>query len=222
MTVPTHAEDRQTDSPHDLQPILVWDWPTRLGHWLMAACFVTAYVTGDSEEWRLVHVMAGGGLAGIIVFRLLWGFIGSRHARFIDFIDTPLAAWGYLKSQLTDQPQHFTGHNPAGGYAVLFLLVLGLFAVMTGWPLYQELGEGWAEEVLEELHEGVVNFMLFIVLVHLAGVAVGSFAHRENLPRAMLTGFKLGKANEAIASARLWAVPLLIACAVGAGWWLSR
>jgi cytochrome b len=205
-----------------LQRILVWDWPTRIGHWLMAAAFLVAYLTGDSEEWRLVHVMAGGALAGLVLFRLAWGLLGSRHARFASFVRPHLAAGRYLMGLLRGEAPHHTGHNPAGGLAIVALLLLGLLTVATGWPLYQEMGGEGLEEWLEELHEGLANAMLLLVFVHLAGVAVGSLAHRENLPRAMFTGYKLGSAREAIAGARLWAVPVLLACAGLSAWWLSR
>ena len=201
-----------------MERILVWDWPTRLGHWLMAACFLIAYVTGEREAWRLVHVWAGGALAGLIVFRLFWGLAGSRHARFASFVRAPAAAWGYLKGLLLGRVEHHAGHNPAGAFAILALLGLGLAAAASGWLVYQEIGDDW----LEEMHEGAVNALLAVVLVHLAGVLVGSLAHRENLPRAMLTGYKLGAPAEAIAGARLWAVPLLLACAYAGAWWLGR
>lgn len=197
--------------------ILVWDWPTRIGHWLMVAAFVVAYLTGESEEWRLVHVWAGGTLAGVVAFRLLWGLTGSRHARFSSFVRGPAAAWNYLNGLLAGRAEHHVGHNPAGAYAIVLLLVLGLLAAATGWPLYQDLAEDW----LEELHEGVVNAMLMVVAIHLAGVVVGSLAHKENLPRAMVTGYKVGPADQAIPGARLWAVPLLLASAGFAAWWLA-
>jgi cytochrome b len=200
-----------------MQRILVWDWPTRIGHWLMAICFLVAYVTGESEEWRLVHVWAGGALAGLVAFRLLWGLAGSRHARFASFLRSPMAAWGYLKGLASDRVDHHTGHNPAGAWAIVALLLLGLAAAASGWPVYQEIGGEW----LEELHEGMVNAMLLVVLVHLAGVLIGSLAHKENLPRAMVTGYKFGRAEEAIIGGRLWAVPVLLACAGFSAWWLG-
>ncbi len=201
-----------------LQRILVWDWPTRIGHWLMALSFLIAYVTGDSEEWRLVHVMAGGALAGLVIFRLAWGLVGTRHARFAAFLRSPAAAGRYLLRLADGQAEHHTGHNPAGAWAIVALLGLGLLAAASGWPVYQEIGGEW----LEEVHEGVVNGMLAVVCLHLAGVVVGSLAHRENLARAMLTGYKLGAPDEGIISARFWAVPFLFVVAGYAAWWIAR
>jgi cytochrome b len=201
-----------------MERILVWDWPTRIGHWLMAMSFLVAYLTGDSETWRLVHVFAGGTLAGLVAFRVLWGLIGTRHARFSDFLRAPSTAWRYLTGLLSGKAPHYAGHNPAGGYAIFALLLLGALAAVSGWPVYQDIGGEW----LEEVHEAVVNLMLLVVGVHLAGVVVGSLAHHENLPRAMVTGYKLGKPGEAIARGHLWAVSILIGSAVAAAWWLSR
>ncbi|HZV53968.1 MAG TPA: cytochrome b/b6 domain-containing protein, partial [Rhodocyclaceae bacterium] len=94
--------------------ILVWDLPVRLGHWLMAGGFAVAWLTGESEEWRLMHVLAGGTVVGVALFRLLWGIVGSRYARFGNFVKSPRAALAYLKSLLGPSPQHHVGHNPAG------------------------------------------------------------------------------------------------------------
>lgn len=201
-----------------MNKILVWDLPVRVGHWLLVAAFGLAWVTSESESWRLVHVLAGGTVVGVILFRLLWGFIGTRHARFGGFVRGPSAAFAYLKELARGRAPHTTGHNPAGGWAILLLLTLGLATGGTGWLVYNDLGG----HGLEELHEGLANAMLFVAGVHVAGVIVGSLAHRENLVRAMLTGKKRGTPEEAIGSARAWAVPLLLASAVTAAWWLAR
>ncbi len=198
--------------------ILVWDLPVRLGHWLMAGGFAVAWLTGESEAWRLVHVLAGGTVVGVALFRLAWGFLGSRHARFAEFVRSPLAALNYLKSLPGSAPRHFTGHNPAGGWAIVLLLALALLAGGSGWLAYQEFGGKWAEE----LHEGLASIMLAVVGVHLLGVLVGSLVHGENLPRAMVTGNKRGAASEAIAGARPLIAVFLLAWTGTVAWWLSR
>lgn len=201
-----------------MKKILVWDLPVRLGHWLMAGGFALAWITGDSESWRLVHVFAGGTVTAVALFRLLWGIVGSKHARFSSFVRGPRQALGYLKGLLRFSPPHFTGHNPAGGWAVMLLLFLALAAGASGWLAYQEMGGEW----LEEVHEFVTGLMLAVVFVHVAGVLVGSLVHRENLPRAMITGFKLGEPGEAIAGQRRIAAAMLLGWAVAATWWLAR
>lgn len=201
-----------------MERILVWDLPTRLGHWLLAGSFVVAWLTGDSEEWRLVHAFAGGTMVAVALFRLLWGFAGTTYARFGQFVRGLPFALAYLKSLLGRTPQHYTGHNPAGGWAIVLLLALTLITAVPGWLTYQEIGGEW----LEELHEGAATVMLIVVLVHLAGVVVGSLAHRENLARAMVTGIKLGEAKEAIAGVRPFAAAALIAWAAAGAWLFSR
>jgi cytochrome b len=198
--------------------ILVWDLPVRIGHWLMAGGFALAWLTGDSEEWRLVHVLAGGTVFAVALFRLLWGFVGSRHARFTEFVKPPPAAIGYLKSLLGPTPRHYTGHNPAGGWAIVLLLGLALFSGISGWLTYQEVAGEW----LGELHEGISTAMLVVVGVHLLGVLVGSLVHGENLPRAMVTGRKPGPVSEAIAGAKPLIALFLAAWTATLAWWLSR
>lgn len=198
--------------------VRIWDLPVRFGHWLMAGGFLLAWLTGDSEEWRNVHVLAGGTVVGVALFRLLWGVFGTKHARFASFVRGPRAAFSYLKSLLTASPQHHAGHNPAGAVAILLLLALGLAAGATGWLAYQETGGEW----LEEAHEVMANAMLAVVFVHLAGVAVGSLVHRENLPRAMVTGRKRGDAADAITGGRPVAAIVLLAWTAAVAWFLAR
>lgn len=198
--------------------ILVCDLPVRLGHWLMAGGFALAWLTGDSEEWRLVHVAAGGTVVGVALFRLLWGLVGTRYARFADFVRGPHAAIAYLKSLLGPRPAHCVGHNPAGAWAIVLLLALGLLTGAAGWLTYQEIGG----ELFEELHEGLASTMLAVVVVHLVGVAVGSLVHRENLPRTMITGRKIGATRDAIIGARPLAAMVLLGWVGALAWLLSR
>ena len=197
--------------------ILVWDLPTRLGHWLLALGFALAWLTSESENLRMVLVVAGGLVVSVVVFRLAWGFVGSTYARFESFVDHPRSVFSYLKSLLGDRPTHFTGHNPAGGYAILALLALALLAGISGWINYQDLAGDW----MAETHEAIASIMLAVVVVHLLGVAVGSWRHKENLVLAMINGFKYGRPEEAIAGARIAAVITLVVCAVAGAWLLS-
>lgn len=205
-----------------MQKILVWDWPVRIGHWILVGAFALAWLTSESEELRLVHALAGGTVVGIVLFRLLWGVVGTRHARFADFVRAPGAVVAYLRGLLARQPVHTAGHNPAGALAIVALLVLGLLTGATGWLTYNDAFANLGGEMFEELHEGLATAMLVVAGGHVAGVIVGSLAHRENLVRAMFTGRKLGEAGEAIAGARPWVVPLLLGWAAACAWWLAR
>jgi cytochrome b len=197
-----------------MQKILVWDWPVRLGHWLMVGGFCLAWLTSDSETFRLVHVIAGATVLGVATFRLPWGFIGSRYARFVDFVRGPAKVKDYLFSLLRLQPAHHVGHNPAGGWAIVALLALGILTGLAGWATYNDFGGHW----LEDLHEGLATAMLTMVIVHIAGVVSGSLLHGENLVRAMVNGRKQGTAEEAIPSARPFGAFLLLVWVAAAGW----
>ena len=201
-----------------MNKILVWDWPVRIGHWLLVGTFVLAWITGDSEEWRLVHAFAGGTVVGVILFRLLWGFVGTRHARFTSFVRGPGAVLDYVFGLLRGDASKYAGHNAAGGWAIVALLVLGVLTGASGWLVYQNLGGEW----LEEVHEALASGMLTVAIIHVAGVVVSSLAHRENLVRSMLTGFKRGRPDEAIAGARPLALLLLLGWVAACAWWLAR
>jgi cytochrome b len=194
-------------------PILVWDAPVRLFHWLMVICFAGAYLSAESERWSLLHISLGYTMAGLVGFRLLWGVVGTRYARFAEFLRGPRAVVGYVQAMLRGTPRPYTGHNPAGALAIVALLLLTLVVTASGWATFNEV----AGKVVEELHEGAANLMLALVAVHVAGVVVASWLHKTNLIRAMVTGRKPGPPEQGIRSAwrGLAAVLLLAVC----GFW---
>lgn len=196
--------------------ILVWDAPVRVFHWLLVLSFAGAYLTAESERWRLVHVSLGYTLGGLVAFRILWGLLGTRYARFGSFVRGPSVVMRYLRSLLGSQPEHHVGHNPAGAVAIVLLLLLSVATVATGWAIYNDLGGG----LLEELHEGAANVMLALVGVHVAGVALASWRHRENLLLSMVNGKKEGAPQEGIR--RSWSpLAVIIVAAVLGFWWLQ-
>ena len=164
----------------------VWDLPTRVFHWLLVINFFVAYLTGDNDRWALIHITCGYTILGLILFRLVWGFVGTVHARFSSFIRKPSVVLAYLKGLVTLKPQHYSGHNPAGGWAIVLLLFLGIATIVTGWAEYEE----FEFNGIEQYHQWLANGMLAVVFLHLAGVLVSSLIHRENLVRAMLDGCK--------------------------------
>ena len=168
------------------KPIRVWDLPTRLFHWSLVASFAIAFVTAESEKWRDIHVVAGYTLAGLIAFRLLWGFVGGSYSRFVEFLPTPQKLVAYIKSLMNGKPRHYVGHNPAGAVAIFLLVGFGAVAAASGWATYQDMGGHF----MEELHEAAANGMMAIVVIHIAGVIVSSWLHGENLVLAMITGCK--------------------------------
>ena len=194
--------------------IWVWDFPTRTFHWLLALSFVGAFISGDSERYRDIHLLLGYIVLGLIGFRLIWGIFGTRYARFRSFWFTPRAVVHYVRSLFQGKPQHYVGHNPAGSIAIWLLLGLGLLSGLSGLALYNEIGGEW----LEELHELSANAMLALVIVHIIGVFVSSFLHRENLARAMITGTKAGEPAESIQHRHAWLGLLLLAAVAATGY----
>ena len=180
------------------KPILVWDLPTRIFHWSLALSFLGAFLTSESERLTDVHEMFGYTMLGLIGFRLLWGIVGTRYARFGQFAFGPGKVARYLASILSGAPQRFTGHNPAGSWAIYAILILCVLAGLSGWATLNDIGG----DLVEELHEVIANALMALVVVHIAGVLLSSLLHRENLVRAMITGMKSGDPSEAIRSAR--------------------
>lgn len=185
-----NTQQRRVTAPADAgadgTSVRVWDLPTRLFHWSLATSFVVAFVTSDSEKLRDIHVLAGYGMAGLIAFRILWGFVGGGHSRFADFLPTPAKVIGYLKSLLAGKPRHYVGHNPAGAVAIFLLLGFGITAAASGYATYNEFGG----DLMAEVHEAASNGMMAMVVIHLAGVVASSWLHKENLVAAMITGVK--------------------------------
>lgn len=180
--------------------VRVWDPLVRLFHWGLAGSFAIAFLTED--DLLALHVWAGYLILGLIFIRVLWGFVGTRHARWSDFVKQPTEIFTYLKATIRSRAARYLGHNPAGGAMVVALMLSVTLTGLSGLavygaqelsgpmaPLLSGLSEGWAH-ALEDIHEIVANLTLLLVLLHLAGVALASLQHRENLVRAMITGLK--------------------------------
>lgn len=195
--------------------VLVWDLPVRLFHWLMVLSFAGAWLTAESERWRLLHVTLGYTLGGLVAFRLVWGLIGSRHARFASFVRGPGAVARYLGAMLRGRPEHHVGHNPAGALAIVAMLAFSVLIVGSGWALYNDIGG----ELFEDLHEASANLMLAVVAVHVAGVALASRLHHENLVGAMFSGRKTAAPQDGIRSAWRSVGALMLVAVLGFWAW---
>ncbi len=161
--------------------IRVWDLPVRLFHWTIAVAFAFAWLTSESEEFRNIHFFSGYYLIAMVSLRIIYGFVGSKYARFSDFVQ-PWKIWGYIKNIKT---QHYLGHNPIGALGVLFLIFGTLATSIVGH--YLSFGE---TELLEEAHEILATATLVVVGIHVLGVILSSKIHKENLPKSMVTGNK--------------------------------
>lgn len=166
--------------------VKVWDPAVRLFHWTLVAAFTIAWLTGD--DWDRVHETAGYVILALIAFRLAWGLIGPRHARFRQFVRRPSAVTGYLRATVTGREPRYLGHNPAGGAMIVALLAGLVVTAGSGWMM--TLDRFWGVEWVEEVHETAANLMLVLIGLHLAGVALASLRHGENLVRAMVNGRK--------------------------------
>lgn len=212
--------------------IRVWDPLVRLFHWSLVAGFATTYLSGEVEAPDL-HVIAGYVVGGLILFRLVWGFVGPQHACFRDFVFPPATLLDYARELLRGQARRYLGHNPLGGAMVVALLIAisvttlsglwfyavhrqqGPFAGLVAGPVtlvpiatarahekerhrkrdardddHGKDGKDAREEFWEEVHETSANLTLLLVVLHIGGVVLSSWLHRENLVRAMITGRK--------------------------------
>jgi cytochrome b len=180
--------------------VKVWDLPTRLFHWMLVVSFFTAYLTED--DYLSIHTKAGYTIIGLLCFRIMWGFIGTKHARFRDFVVPPKAALIYLKQSSKNEAPTYLGHNPAGGLMIIALLVCLTLTTMTGLATYateeargplvalMDLTPNYIFDATEDVHEFFANLTLALIAFHLLGVLVGSLYHKEDLVQAMVTGYK--------------------------------
>lgn len=194
-----------TDEPMGRTNLPVWDVPTRVFHWSLVTLVAVAWATAESESEFVfqIHLLAGYLVLGLILFRLIWGFLGTRYARFHEFVRPWPMVRDYTKRLMSLRPPHSIGHNPLGGWMIILLLadlagivVTGLFGgeVRSGQldqagPLAHYVSTSLASD-LKELHEGLFNILLVLVGIHVAGVITDIVLTRDNLVRAMITGYK--------------------------------
>ena len=179
--------------------VRVWDSFVRIFHWSLVLTFTVAWLSG--EELEVLHAWAGYAVFGLVLLRVVWGVIGTRHARFSDFVYPPAAVKTFLGDTLQLRARRYLGHNPAGGAMIVLMLLCLVLVSVTGVAVYGiEEGAGplamlagssaALEEVFEEMHELFASLMLLLIVIHVAGVVVESLIHRDNLVKAMVTGRK--------------------------------
>jgi len=183
-----------------VKQIKVWDLFIRSFHWILVIAFAIAFVTED--DLMMLHSNAGYLILIMLGLRFIYGFIGSRHARFSDFIYSPKTALSYVKDVFLFRPKRYLGHNPAGALMIIIMLlslvatgVSGMMALaieeragpMVGFMSYFPY---WIASASEDLHEVFANLSLFLITVHIAGVIIESIVHGENLVVSMINGHK--------------------------------
>ncbi|MCF6198058.1 MAG: cytochrome b/b6 domain-containing protein [Hyphomicrobiaceae bacterium] len=166
--------------------IKVWDIAVRFFHWSLVLLFAIAWLS--AEEWDRLHEISGYMVGGLIAFRLIWGLVGTKYARFSSFIYRPSVIIDYLRNSLLGRAKRYIGHNPAGGSMVIVLLVSISLLTVSGIMMVSApfMGMKW----IGELHEFLSSLILFLIFLHVAGVLFASRENHENLIRSMMTGVK--------------------------------
>lgn len=189
-----------SEKQQSARKIRVWDLPVRLFHWVLVGLIVSQIVTvsigGNAMEY---HVLGGYAILTLVVFRIIWGFVGTPTARFTNFVGGPRAVLRYARSLLSAQPEQVVGHNPLGGWSVLAMLISilvqaisGLFAddeIMTTGPLWKFVSNDTAS-VFNLIHETNAVVLLTLICVHLAAILFYLLRKKENLVKPMFTGSK--------------------------------
>lgn len=187
--MPKLAKTEAMTAESQTRPVLarVWDPFVRLFHWSLVTSFAVAWLTHEGDlGW--VHQWAGYCAGALVLMRLLWGVVGTRYARFSQFVRHPSRVIGYLRDIATGREARYIGHNPAGGAMVVALMLGMLATAVTGWLMTTDryYGIDW----VQELHSLCAHGLLLLVFMHLGGVALASRRHGENLVLAMVTGRK--------------------------------
>ncbi len=180
------AEHSEAGGATPSATVRVWDPMVRLFHWSLVALFAFCYLS--AEEWGSAHINAGYAVAALIFFRVIWGLIGSRHARFSDFVYSPATVAKFVGDTMLMRARRYIGHNPAGGVMVIALLVMVAVISTTGFMMTTDAY--WGIEWVSDLHSLSVDVTIGLIMLHIAGVVFASIEHKENLVRSMFTGRK--------------------------------
>lgn len=170
--------------PTDAQP--VWDRFVRLFHWTLVSCVLVNYFV--LNDGKTLHQWIGYLAVTLVLARIVWGFIGSRHARFSDFFPTPARLWRHIRQLKAANPERHWGHNPLGALMILALISLVLGLGVTGWM--QTLDAYWGEEWLQDVHELLGNVLIGLATLHALAAIIMGRLERTRLIRAMFTGVK--------------------------------
>lgn len=193
---------------------LIWDLPTRAFHWLLAFSVLAAYGFAEfaSKEtpWFYLHVVFGV-LAGLLIlWRIIWGFVGSSHAKWRALLFSPKDILGYFSSIAQGKGVYHAGHNPGGALAIWGILGATALTVVSGFLIAQA-------EMFEELHEVFPNLLMILIIFHVAGVVFATIMNKENYAMSMVTGKKRAEPGEAIPSNSMGALVVMLLL-IGGGW----
>ena len=198
MSKPARTDPASTSSRNarQIQDVArVWDPLVRVFHWSLVASFIIAWLTSHRSE--VIHHWAGYIAAALIVLRIMWGVLGTAYARFSQFVHHPMTVLRYLAAIARGNETRYLGHNPAGGAMILVLMAAMIGTSVSGWMMTTDQFYGF--EWVENLHSLFSHGMLVLIAVHLAGVVLASYRHRENLVAAMVSGRKRVAREEDVA-----------------------
>lgn len=179
----TRASVGHQERPTD---VVVWDVFVRLFHWSLVVSFAVAWYTGGI--WDTPHLVSSYFVLALVIARIVWGFIGSTHARFTDFLFSPITTLRYLSDMMRLRAPRFLGHNPAGAIMILALITTLLVLCISG--VLMTTSAFWGIEWIDTLHNAASTSALLLVGLHVVGVVFSSFEHKENLVKSMITGRK--------------------------------
>jgi len=209
------TETTPAAAPSSFARVLIWDAPTRLCHGLLATCLAGAYATAGWDAWQPVHEMLGDTTIGLVLFRVFWGFAGTRYARFSTAMAGPAAIAHHLAHLPYGWSRRYAGHSPVGAMLVLLLWLLILALGVSGWAAQAAT----AIDTAVRLHEGLGHAVLGALGLHAAAVVFSSWRAGENLPLAMVTGTQWGRPGEGIESAKPGVAWLVLAVVAGFWWY---
>lgn len=205
-----------------MRTTFIYDLPTRIFHWLFAGLFLVSFTLAKTVDDESVlfsyHMLSGLLLGGLVVWRIVWGVLGSRHARFTDFSLNPREFKNYLMGIVTGAHRRWAGHNPASSWAALTMFLLSIGLAVTGY-----LMSTGSKEAFEDVHELMANTFIVIVVLHVSGVVLHSLRHRDAIALSMVDGKKQGiDEKESIRSGRSFSAVVLLALFVSAGIYLFK
>ncbi len=221
-----------SESKPALRRLFVWDLPVRLFHWTLVLLTILLYVSIDVLDNMDRHAQLGYALLALVLFRIIWGFVGGAYARFRDFLYGPGTVMRYAKTLPEAKPEPIAGHNPLGGWMVLVLLlglltqaIMGLFSnddILFDGPL-TDLVSKEVSDTLTALHAQLFNVLLVLVVIHIAAVVYHKVRKKENLVSAMITGYKELPAEshaEPNRGGKSWLAAIILAVCAGLVYWL--
>ena len=204
----------------------LWDAPTRLFHWLIVCALPLAWWSGETDNYD-IHQWTGYTVIVLVISRVVWGLVGSRHSRFSDFVVGPAKVLAYMRGRGADS----AGHNPLGGWSVLLLLLLlltqavsGLFNsddILFSGPL-SHVGSTAFRDTMGQVHEIVFNMLLALVCLHILAVLYHQLHIKEKLLQAMIRGSAPGREGRAAPVSWWWAVLFVLVVALALWWGLAQ